>query len=169
VRADFADQLTPRYLSRFGVDIPATHEADYSLGPVKYQRGAQRFDLGNYNFLAATLVADTLKLLNELGTPAIDRHVTSLATRLAEQLAGVDAPVRIPAPGRRANIVCIESRRGAQSLADLHRHLQECNVQAALRRNVLRFSLHFYNSTGDVEAVQAACQSWLRKHGDSLR
>jgi selenocysteine lyase/cysteine desulfurase len=168
VRGDFAEQLSPRYLSRFGVDISATHEADYSPGPVKYKRGAQRFDLGNYNFLAATLVVDTLKLLNQLGTQAIDRHVTSLATQLADSLIGLGTPVRASAPGRRANIVCIESRRGAAPLAPLHSHLKECNVQTALRRNVLRFSFHFYNNLGDVAAAHAACELWLRKHGDSL-
>jgi selenocysteine lyase/cysteine desulfurase len=168
VRAEFAEKLAPRYLSRFGVDIPATHEADYNPGPVKYQRGAHRFDLGNYNFLAATLVVDTLKLLNQLGTQAIDRHVTSLAAQLAGGLIGIGAPVRTPAPGRGANIVCIESRRGPQPLAELHRHLKECKVQAALRRNVLRFSFHFYNKLDDVEAAQAACGTWLRKHGDRL-
>jgi selenocysteine lyase/cysteine desulfurase len=168
VRWEFAETLTPRYLSRFGVDISATHEADYSPGPVQYQRGARRFDLGNYNFLAATLVVDTLKLLNQLGTQAIDRHVTSLATQLADSLIEMGAPVRTPAPGRRANIVCIESRRGAQPLEGLQSHLKECNVQAALRRNVLRFSFHFYNNTADAESAQAACRTWLRKHGDSL-
>jgi selenocysteine lyase/cysteine desulfurase len=168
VRGEFAEELAPRYLSRFGVDIPATHEADYSPGPLKYKRGAHRFDLGNYNFLAATLVVDTLELLNQLGTAAIDRHVSSLAAQLADSLIDIGAPVRASAPARRANIVCIESRQGAQPLAGLHSHLKECNVHAALRRNVLRFSFHFYNNMGDVEAAQAACGTWLRQHGDTL-
>jgi cysteine desulfurase/selenocysteine lyase len=113
-------------------------------------------------------VADTLKLLNELGTQAIDRHVTSVATQLADGLIAIGAPVRSAAPGRRANMVCIESRQGAQPLLGLQRHLQERNVHAALRRNVLRFSFHFYNTTDDAAAAQAACREWLGKHGESL-
>ena len=168
VRQDFAQTLSPRYLSRFGVDIPATHEADYDAGPIRYQRGALRFDLGNYNFLAATLAADTLDLLNGLGTECIDRHVTALATRLAEQLREAGAPVRAAAPGRRANIVCIESKQGPAPVARLQQHLKEHNVQAALRRNVLRFSFHFYNNAGDAEAAAQACGGWLAKHSNTL-
>ena len=168
VRQEFAQTLSPRYLSRFGVDIPATHEADYDPGPVKYQPGALRFDLGNYNFLGATLAADTLDLLNELGTAAIDRHVTALATRLAGNLADAGAPMHAAAAGRRANIVCIESRQGPGPVADLQQHLNDCNVKAALRRNVVRFSFHFYNNVADVEAAEAASATWLRKHARTL-
>lgn len=168
VRQDFAQTLSPRYLSRFGVDIPATHEADYDAGPIHYQRGALRFDLGNYNFLAATLAADTLDLLNGLGTECIDRHVTALATRLAEQLREAGAPVRAAAPGRRANIVCIESKQGPAPVAQLREHLKQHNVQAALRRNVLRFSFHFYNNASDAAAAAEACGSWLAKHSNTL-
>jgi selenocysteine lyase/cysteine desulfurase len=168
VRKAFAETLSPRYLSRFGVDMSATHEADYDAGPVKFQRAALRFDLGNYNFLGATLAADTLDLLNALGTAAIDRHVTALATRLADNLRESGAPVRAAAPGRRANIVCIESRQGAGPVADLQKYLKERNVQAALRRNVVRFSFHFYNHVADVEAAEAACTGWLRKHAQTL-
>jgi cysteine desulfurase/selenocysteine lyase len=168
VRTEFAQALSPRYLSRFGVDISATHEADYDPGPVNYQRGALRFDLGNYNFLAAALAVDTLDLLSGLGTSAIDRHVTALAGGLAERLREAGAPVRGAAPGRRANIVCIESSQGPGPVAQLQRHLKECNVQAALRRNVVRFSFHFYNNAGDVQAAEAACTSWLRKNAQTL-
>lgn len=168
LRESFAETLAPRYLARFGVDIPATHEADYSTGPIKLARGAHRFDLGNYNFLAATLVCDTLSLLNDLGTEAIDRHTTALATHLADGLIAHDAPVRVAAPGRRANIVCIESRQGALPLQRLQQHLKACHVQAALRRDVLRFSFHLYNNSQDAEAAQTACTDWLRDHLDTI-
>lgn len=46
VRRDFAEELRPRYLARFGVDIPATHEADYDAAPIRLQPAALRFDLG---------------------------------------------------------------------------------------------------------------------------
>jgi cysteine desulfurase/selenocysteine lyase len=169
VRKEFAETLTPRYLSRFGVDIDASHEADYDPGPVKYQRSAHRFDLGNYNFLAATLVSDTLKLLNGLGTEAIDRHVTALATELSTGLVNMGAPVRAPARVSRANIVCIESRRGPSPARELQQHLKASNIQTALRRNVVRFSFHLYNDMSDVEAAQRACETWFERHGPSLK
>lgn len=169
VREGFARKLAPRYLSRFGVDMSGTHEADYDPGPIRLQRAALRFELGNHNFLASTLVAHTLDLINGLGTQAIDRHVTALATRLADGLVAAGAPVRTPRPGGRANIVSIESARGPGPVAQLHKHLQECNVAAALRRNVVRFSFHLYNAQPDVDAALAACTEWLDRSGDTLR
>ncbi len=169
VRDSFAERLSPRFLSRFGVDMSGTHEADYDNGPITLQRGALRFELGNHNFLAATLVGRTLELINGLGTQAIDRHVTSLASRLADGLIEAGAPVRTPRAGGRANIVSIESARGAEPVAQLQKHLKECNVQAALRRNVVRFSFHFYNAEPDVDAALAACREWLGRSGGTLR
>jgi selenocysteine lyase/cysteine desulfurase len=128
-----------------------------------------RFELGNHNVLASTLVAHTLDLINGLGTQAIDRHVTSLATRLADGLIAAGAPVRNPRPGGRANIVSIESQRGAEPVAQLQKHLKECNVVCALRRNVVRFSFHFYNAESDVDAALAACKEWLGRSGETLR
>lgn len=168
VRKEFAEQLKPRYLARFGVNIPATHEADYDRGPLKFKSGALRFDLGNYNFLAATLVTRTLDLVNGLGTQAIDRHVSNLAHHLAMGLSAIDAPVRVPKPGHGANIVCVESRMGQAPAEALQKYLKECGVQAALRRNVVRFSFHLYNNTDDVMAVLSACASWLKENRRSL-
>jgi cysteine desulfurase/selenocysteine lyase len=169
VRKEFAETLAPRYLARFGVDIDASHEADYDPGPVRYQRAAQRFDLGNYNFLAALLVGDTLKLVNQLGTEAIDRHVTHLATELANGLVQLGAPVAAPANARRANMVCIQSQTGPAAAVQLQQHLKENKVQVAMRRNTVRFSFHLYNNMADVEAALQACKAWLEPHGATLR
>jgi cysteine desulfurase / selenocysteine lyase len=94
--------------------------------------------------------------------------VTSLGSQLAQGLVEFGAPVRVGTAGRRANIVCIESRQGAAPVAELQQHLKECNVQAALRRNLVRFSFHFYNNVGDVDAALAACKGWLARHGDRI-
>ena len=169
VREAVAAQMKPRYLSRFGIDMTGTHEADYDTGPIELQRGALRFELGNHNFLASLLVGHTLDLINGLGTPAIDRHVTTLGSRLAEGLIAAGAPVRVPLPGAQANIVSIESRQGVTPVGLLHEHLKSCNVHAALRRNVVRFSFHFYNVKSDVDAALDACKHWLSQHGDKLR
>jgi cysteine desulfurase/selenocysteine lyase len=169
VRKAFAETLTPRYLARFGVDIDASHEADYDPGPVKYQHGAQRFDLGNYNFLATLLVGDALGLLNNLGTPAIERHVTHLAAELSHGLLSLGAPIAAPANARRANMVSIASQGEPGAVVQLQQHLQRNKVQAAVRRNAIRFSFHFYNNMADVEAALQACKTWLEPHGSSLR
>lgn len=169
VREELAARLAPRYLSRFGVDISGTHEADYDTGPIRLRRGALRFELGNHNFLASLLVGRTLDLINDLGTAAIDRHVTSLASRLSDGLAEAGAPVWRSSRGAQANIVVIESQRGPGPVHLLQKHLRERNVQAALRRNVVRFSFHLYNVDADVDAALNACTEWLADSGNTLR
>lgn len=168
VRREFAESLKPRYLARFGVDIDATHEADYDRGPIRYKVAAQRFDLGNYNFLAALLVSDALEILNGVGTKAIDAHVTRLASALAQGLTELGAPVAQAPTALRANMVCVESSN-PEAASRLQVHLKAHNVQAAVRRNALRFSLHLYNTNDNVEAVLAACRPWLAVNGNSLR
>ncbi|KAI3590368.1 hypothetical protein D9X30_4601 (plasmid) [Cupriavidus sp. U2] len=164
VRSEFASQLSPRYLARFGVDIPATHEADYDAAPIQLQPAALRFDLGNYNFLAATLVTRTLDLLNGLGSQDIDKHVCHLAKRFSDGLIELGVPLKLPKVGMQANMVCIESQRGQSPALALQAHLKTQNVQAAVRRNAVRFSFHFYNNEEDVAAALAGCGSWLTQH-----
>ncbi|MEI6116239.1 MAG: aminotransferase class V-fold PLP-dependent enzyme, partial [Burkholderiales bacterium] len=86
VREAVAERMTPTALARFGVDIEKTHEADYDPGPIRFRRAALRFDVGNYNFLAANLTAHAMAIILEQGTRAIDAHVSSLAARLVDAL-----------------------------------------------------------------------------------
>ena len=151
----------------FRRDIPATHESRRTPGPSCSSKGARRFDL-NYNFLGATLVKDSLDVLNGIGTAAIDSHVTQLAGTLATGLEAMGAPVHQPRPGRRSNIVCVQARSGPPAAAALQAHLKACNVQAALRRNTVRFSFHLYNDPTDVAAALEATEGWMRRHGASL-
>ncbi|GAA4324113.1 aminotransferase class V-fold PLP-dependent enzyme [Pigmentiphaga soli] len=160
VRKAFAESLAPRQLARFGVTIAATHEADYDTGPIQYQPGALRFDLGNYNFLASALVNDTLGMILDCGTPAIDRHVTQLATALANGLAERGCQVVRPQGALMANMVCLKIPGGAQASDRLQQHLQANRVQAAVRRGLLRFSIHFYNDLSDVETAIGVTAGW---------
>lgn len=162
VREEVAERLKPRQLARFGVDISATHEADYDPGPVVLRRGALRFDLGNYNFLAANLVNDTLQLIEECGTQAIDTHVTALAELLATGLTAAGAQVPAPARGPRSHIVCIDMGDHAARAADLQRALAADGVQAAVRGKVVRFSIHFYNNVSDIERAVSSAAQWFR-------
>src|SRR3546814_8230026 len=63
-------------------------------GPLRYKKGALRFDVGNYNFLAAEVTAYTLGLLQDLGTQRIDQHVTRLAAQLGQQLEDIRSEER---------------------------------------------------------------------------
>ena len=160
VRKEFAETLIPSQLARFGVTIDATHEADYDPGPIHYRPGALRFDVGNYNFLAAALVGSSLDMLLSVGTEAIDQHVTALASSLAHQLIAAGLPVIWPEGALSANMVCIDMAKDPLAAASLQRYLQENQVQAAVRRNLLRFSIHVYNNESDIDAAAAVTKRW---------
>jgi cysteine desulfurase / selenocysteine lyase len=94
VRQDVADRLSPRYLSRFGVQSDSQHEAESgALDRIRLAVGARRFDVGNYNFVAAIAVKRSLQDLHELGIHNVERRVCGLATRLADGFAEVGLAV----------------------------------------------------------------------------
>jgi selenocysteine lyase/cysteine desulfurase len=160
VRREFADQLRPRYLARFGVDVGAADEADYEPGPLRYKPGALRFDLGNYDFLAAALVQDSLALLSRVGTRAIERRVVGLAQALCMSLQAVGMRCVPAPPGALANIVCLDPGPDPAVGHALHQHLRRDGVHVALRRRLLRFSFHLYNDASDVETAALSCRRW---------
>ncbi|HSV81654.1 MAG TPA: aminotransferase class V-fold PLP-dependent enzyme, partial [Ramlibacter sp.] len=163
VRRELAERLAPRHLARFGVEIAATHEADYDPGPIVFKRGALRFDLGNYNFLAASLVNDTLALIESCGTQAIDAHVTALADMLAAGLQSAGAVVPTAARAPRAHIVCIDMGEAGARAAALQQALSADGVQAAVRGRMVRFSIHFYNNEEDIRRAVASATNWFRQ------
>lgn len=159
-RRAWAERLRPAYLARFGVDLGGAHEAQmggfaYALAP-----GARRFDLGNYNFPGAFAAHASMERLLAIGTPAIERHVTALARRLADGMAQLGLPVFGRGDGDGlGSIVCVgrlgggHDTTGDADMAALYQHLSEHNVKLSIRRGVLRFSLHLYNAAEDVERV----------------
>lgn len=164
VRKEFANSLHPVYLARFGVDFPGdSHEADYNAGEYKLREGALRFDLGNYNFLAAELAASSLDILLAYGTQRIDAHVTALAERFVVALKNLGVSVADSPRARRANIVCARTNEGSLhgAVEAVHAYLHSRGVRCAPRRGFLRFSFHLYNNTEDVEAAAAALKGWI--------
>ncbi len=171
-RTEWAEKIQPVYLARFGVALDADrHETAMDLERLEYARGARRFDLGNYNFIGVTAVEASMELIHELGTPAIEKYVKGLAYRLAEGMLELGLPVAGGPPGPHiGHIVAVGTTGGGRHYtADdprmnaLHDHLIENNVKLAIRRGILRFSLHVYNNTDDVDRVLQLTKEWLGK------
>ena len=162
VQRKLAEQLAPRQLARFGVTISGAHEADYDPGPITLKPGALRFDLGNYNFLAAHLANDSMQLIEHCGTNRIDDYVSSLAGRLVNGLLAAGANVLRPQNGRQSHIVCVAPSEGGGETAALHQFLQHNGVRAAVRSDLLRFSVHFYNNAIDIDRAIEVTAQWYR-------
>jgi selenocysteine lyase/cysteine desulfurase len=169
-RRTWSEQIHPVYLSRFGVDLGDAHEA--AMGSIAYtlMRGARRFDLGNYNFLGCAAVEAAIDHLLAYDTRNIERYVVGLAHRLARGFIELGLPVCGGTPGPHlTNIVSVGELgsgthygTGDERFNKLFTFLNEHAVRLSIRRGVLRFSLHLYNTLEDVERVLDLTQQWLR-------
>ena len=175
-RREVAETLQPAYLSRFGVDLGDASEADLGSFEYRLASGARRFDLGNYNFTAALNVDATLAYLEGFGAQPIERYVLGLSHRLARGLLALGLPVSGGEPGPHlAHIVTVGTMsRGHDATSDarmqsLHDYLAEHAVRLTIRRGVLRFSLHLYNTERDVDRVLALAEEWLGQNRAAAR
>jgi cysteine desulfurase / selenocysteine lyase len=170
VRREVADGLSPRYLSRFGVQSDSHHEAaSGALDRIRLAVGARRFDVGNYNFLAAIAVKHSLHDLHGLGIQNVENRVCSLATRLADGFNEVGLAVYGRDSKAQSHIVAVgnalsdhHDTTDDRRILELYSYLVSRGVKLTIRRGLLRFSLHAYNNEDDVEQVIELVQQWQR-------
>jgi cysteine desulfurase / selenocysteine lyase len=169
VRRAWAEQMQPAYLARFGVDLGDAHEAALGDLSFKLAEGARRFDLGNYNFAATAAVDASMQQLLAIGTQRIEQHVTTLVRALAQGYFDMGVPVAGGKPGPHlAGIVTIGNMStdhygtGDERFNGLYQFLGDNQVKLSIRRGLLRFSLHAYNSMDDVERVLELSRKFLR-------
>lgn len=170
-RREWAERIQPVYLARFGVALDADrHETAMDVDRLEYARGARRFDLGNYNYLGATAAEASMALIHELGTAAIEKYVKALASRLIDGMLELGLPVASgPAGPHIGHIVAVGTSGGGRHytaddprMNSLHDYLLKNGVKLAIRRGILRFSLHVYNNTDDVDRVLQLTREWTQ-------
>jgi selenocysteine lyase/cysteine desulfurase len=166
VRREWAERLSPVFLSRFSVDLGDAHEAsagkEYRLLP-----GARRFDVGNYNYLGVIAVEPPLELIGRIGTAAIEPYVCALAQSMARQLIACGVPVIGGGPN--AHIVPIGVEIGTRhdatddpQMRALYEALTAAGIRLTIRRGMIRASLHLYNNQEDVACLVATAQQWKK-------
>ena len=173
VRREVAESLVPIHVARYGIDLGDAHETAFTEDELKYQPGALRFDLGNYNYLGATAAATALDLLAGWGMKNVEAHVCGLASELATGLLELGLPVAGGSPGSHlAHIVSVgESGGGRHYSADdpamnsLYDHLVAAGIKLSIRSGVLRLSIGVYNQSVDIEHVIAAASTWIETKG----
>ena len=172
VRRSLADKLKPGHVARYGIDLgEGAHETAIGPRELRFQPGALRFDLGNFNYLGAAAAQASIELLRSIRMERVETHLRSLAARLATGLLKLGLPVPGGTPGEHlAHIVSVgESGGGRHYTADdpkmneLYDHLTSNGVRLSIRRGVLRMSLGIYNDEADVDRVVALTQDWLNK------
>jgi selenocysteine lyase/cysteine desulfurase len=168
---EWAARLTPAYLSRPAVVLPPDRYSEMSDMDVPIRAGAQRFEVGAVDYASCYAVNASLELLAEIGGSAIEDHAIALAARLRAGMRdiGLDVPARAFGP-EASHIVTVgrlgEGGHGVAAnpiLARVSEHLAANNVRHTIRRGMLRFAFHLFNSDDDVDAVLALTREIVAK------
>ena len=168
-RREWAERMQPAYLARFGVDLGDAHEAAMGSDAYRLMPAARRFDVGNYNFLGCAAADASMGQLLGYDPAELERYVVGLAHQLAQGFMALDLPVCGGAPGPHlANIVTVGELGSSHYGTDdarfnqLYAYLHDHGVRLSIRRGVLRFSLHVYNTQDDINRVLELTRVGLR-------
>ena len=166
VRRALADSLRPTYLGRFSVDLGGAHEGEQGGSTDELMPGARRFDSGSYNYGSAGAAVASLKILEDLTIPVIERHVLKLAKMLDAGLRAIGIPVLSGGDDRhRSHLVLVGLRKPSEqeraAFVALAGFLAERGIRVSQRQGRLRFSFHFYNTEAEVQRVLEVVREWV--------
>lgn len=167
VRRSLAERMQPAYLARYSIDLGSLHEGDAGGQQYDLKCGATRFDIGSYNYIAASAVEVSLDLLLTAGPRAIERHVLALSHRFASEVRELGLPLLAREPGPDLSQVVLvgggDSKYDRADLENLYEHLTSNRVKLSLRRGRLRFAFHFYNNDKEVTQVLSLIRDWISR------
>ena len=123
---------------------------------------ARRFEAGTPAVVNSYAAEAGLKVLLEVGTPAIEKRIVALTRRCMEKMQEMGWPSVTPVEdARRGATVAIESRGSAELCAKLMKR----DIVTSFRDDNVRASFHYYNNEDDVEAFTAAMKDLRGEHG----
>ena len=114
-----------------------------------YAPDASRFEGGTANYSALLSLDESLRLLADVGTRHIEKHVLALTDHLVEGLAGVGATLLSTRGGGTSSAIVTFGMKN--DIAELGRALAAKGVAATWRANAIRVSPHGYTSHGDID------------------
>lgn len=169
-RREWAQRLVPAYLSRPAVELPPERYSEMTGTDVTIRADARRFEVGAVDYASCYAVDASLDLLAEVGAPAIEAHVLGLASRLRSGMAelGLEIPARAFGP-EGSHIVTVgrlgDGGHGTTNnplLTRISEHLTAQQVVHTIRRGMLRFAFHLFNSDDDVDRVLGLAREVVR-------
>jgi cysteine desulfurase/selenocysteine lyase len=172
-RREWSERLTPAYLSRPAVELPPERYSEMTGLDVPMRLGARRFEVGSVDYASCYAVDASLSLLGEIGVPAIEAHALALASRLRTGMAGLGLAVPRRAFGPEGSHIVTVGHLGAGGhgnttdplLARLSDHLAARDVVHTIRRGMLRFAFHLFNSDDDVDRVLELTREVVSRKG----
>ena len=123
---------------------------------------ARRFEAGTPPVVSCYASEAGLKIMLDVGMPAIEQRIRTLTRRCMEKLREIGWPSVTPAQDeRRGAMICVPSRASGA----LSQELMRRNIVTSNRDDNLRVCYHFYNNDEDVDVLVAALRELRPKFG----
>ncbi len=116
---------------------------------------SRRLESGNLNYAGIAALRAGVSLLNEIGVPAIEKHVLALDKHLREKLSGIGLKVVTPATEANCSgVVCIyyPAEHEREVVEILHRR----KIYTTMRGGYIRMAMHLYNTEKDMDCAAEA-------------
>lgn len=155
VRAGLKDLTPPQNTGWFGRVDPFNFDSRH----IDYPPHARRFETGTPSIPSAFGAVAGMRMISMVGPAAIQAHIRELTQILHDRLVDAGVPLYSPSDPR---------LRGPQvAVMDpdpeaLSRFLAERRIITSPRGDVLRVSLHYYNTISDIDALVSGVQEYRR-------
>jgi selenocysteine lyase/cysteine desulfurase len=117
---------------------------------------ARRFEAGTPPVVNCYATEAGLKIIQEVGTDAIEARVRQLTARCLDALAGIAWEAVTPRQdARRGPMVAVAARDPARLFAKL----MDQDIVTSFRDSNIRATIHFYNSEDDIDTFVAALKA----------
>jgi len=154
VRPDVAERLRPATTGWFGRANPFA----FTIKELDWAAGASRFDMGTPPVINAYIARAGMRIINEIGVPAIRAWLETLGERLITGAAARGLTVHGPTEMSR------KTATTAIVVPDSHHMegaMRERGVLPSARGPVIRLAPHFYNTLDDVDTALDVLSSLL--------
>lgn len=170
-RDAWSQKLVPAYLSRSAVILPPEKYSELTSFELAIHSDARKFEVGSVNYAGCYAADAALDLIFEVGPSVIEAHVLRLADHLRQGLAKLGLEVTRPSNMSRASHIVTVGRLGNgghelandPQLAAISIKLAEARIAHTIRRGMLRFAFHAFNSERDVESTLSVIAAAIRK------
>jgi len=148
-RGDLVDELTPASVARSSMTTAGLIEDFLVTSPdVRLRPDAQRFEAGNFNFVAVRALGAALEVIANIGIEQIEAHVLALGQRFLYDLSGLEqvVPVNSGELATRSAIMSI-----ALPGAGWDDYFSAQGVKLTMRRGAARVSFGLYTTPSQVD------------------
>ena len=156
--------VSPRQQAAFRPAIPGWKGTpdpfEFDARAIRHAPGARRLELSTMAYGAALGLGTAMTYLDSVGMARIEQHVGQLGGYLAAGLTDLGIEIVTPLePSRRAGIIAAQF--GEHDPRTLGGALADAGVITSLRGGGIRFSIDFYNDSGDIDRAVAVLREAL--------